>query len=461
MIAKDYFQDITPPAGGTPTPPSPRPAAPAPAQSREPEMHEYEAEESSEKSIRNIQITPTARRPRFDEGAPPRNAAPPQAPKKSSRMFLWVGLVASLAVIGALALVALRPTTVTVTPRSHTVLFDEMARFTAYPAESAATGTLAFTLETDAIEDSQIVPAQGTERVQDKAQGTITIYNDHSTTPLKLIKNTRFQTPAGLVFRTPNEINVPGKRGTTPGQLTVTVIADKAGEEYNIGPVERFTLPGLQGSPEYSKVHASSNAPMTGGFVGDRPAASESAVQAARAEIRGRLLERARSLVGEKSSETKLAFFDLTSISYESLPSVPEGDSNLRIHERARIEIPVFPADDFAYLVGQSVSAEAASGDMMLVPGEGFGAQREGSSTSTPSSIPFTLQGSAQLVWKIDVGALAEALAGREENAFQAIVATFPGIEEARARIEPFWQKSFPTDASKIKVKVEEPSLNP
>lgn len=455
-MAKDYFQDITPPTGGTPPPARPTPAA-APIQSRGAEMHEYEAEESSEKSIRNIQITPTAtRRPRYDEGS--RGApVPPQPKKRHSLTFIWIGVLLALLVVGALALVALRPTTVTVIPRSHTVLFDETARFSAYPAGSAATGTLSYSIETTSIEDSQVVPAQGTERVQDKAQGTITVYNDHSATPLKLIKNTRFQTPAGLVFRSPIEINVPGKRGATPGQLTITVVADKAGEEYNVGPIERFTLPGLQGSPEYSKVHASSNAPMTGGFVGERPAASESAVQAARAEIRARLQDQVRSLVQTKTTSSEFVFFDLTSISYESLSSSPEGESNLRIREQARIEIPVFPADSFAYLVGQSVSAEVESGNIILVAGDGFGAQRDSTSSSTATSLGFTLRGGAQLVWKVDVEALKDALAGRDESAFQPIVASFPGIEEARARIEPFWQSAFPGDPAKIRVKVEEP----
>lgn len=451
-MAKDYFQDIMPPSGGTPPPPK----APAPtASSREPQMHEYEAEESSERSIRNIQITPTARRARADEGM--RGAPmPPQPPKRRGKFFLGLGVVVLVAAGGAVALVALRPTTVTVVPRSHAVLFDDAARFSAYPADTAATGTLAYRIETESIEDSQVVPAQGTERAQDKAQGRITVYNNHSETSMRLIKNTRFETPAGLVFRTPEEILVPGKRGTTPGELTITVVADKAGEEYNVGPVERFTLPGLKGSADYANVYASSNAPMTGGFVGDRPAASESAVAAARAEIRGRLQEQARALVQEKNSDANFAFYELAKLSFESLSSAPEGEGNLRIRERARIEIPLLPADSFAYIVGQSVSADAASGDIRLVPGEGFGAQGQ----MATSSLAFTLRGTAQLVWEVDAGALAEALAGREESAFEPIVAEFPGVAEARARIEPFWQSAFPADASRIKIKIEEPAQN-
>ena len=71
----------------------------------------------------------------------------------------------------------------------------------------------------------------------------------------------------------------------------------------------------------------------------------------------------------------------------------------------------------------------------------------------------FSLDGTAQLVWKVDTALLAEALLGRDESAFQAIVESFPGIEEAHARIEPFWSNAFPGDATAIKVRVEEPQF--
>ena len=66
----------------------------------------------------------------------------------------------------------------------------------------------------------------------------------------------------------------------------------------------------------------------------------------------------------------------------------------------------------------------------------------------------FTLSGAAQLVWNVDAVALAEALAGKEEGAFQAIVAGFPGVEEARARVQPFWKNSFPENPADIRIKI-------
>ena len=387
---------------------------------------------------------------------------PPPLPlrARASRSFLWGGVALALLVLGAIALVALRPTTATVVPRSHAVLFDETARFTAYPAETAVTGTLPFTIETSTFEDSQVVPAKGTERVEDRAQGSITVYNDYSSASVKLIKNTRFQTPSGLVFRAPAEVIVPGRKGSTPGQISITVFADKPGEQYNIGPVEKFTLPGLASGPEYSKVYARSSAPTVGGFAGERPAATPAALEAAQAEIRGRLQEKALASARVRESAETFAFFDLAHLTFESLPPTTEGKEGVRIHERARMELPLFPVDKFAYVVGESVSASAESGSIVLKTGEGFGARPEGAvgEFTAGSPLSFTLRGSALLIWKVDTEELAGALAGRDKAAFQAIVKGFPGIEEAHARIEPFWKSSFPADPAAIKIKVQEPN---
>ena len=53
---------------------------------------------------------------------------------------------------------------------------------------------------------------------------------------------------------------------------------------------------------------------------------------------------------------------------------------------------------------------------------------------------------------------LAAALAGKDKEAFQVISKSFPGIEEARARVQPFWSGRFPEDPESIRIKVEDPT---
>lgn len=464
-MAKDYFQDIVPPgsdrARGAPERAvklNVKETAPEPEHE---EMHDDIAEEvglapqPGVRSIRNIAPSRTRGRLGDIREMPP---VPPSARPRRSRWWVWLIALFGVIVLALMGIFAFRDTVITVIPRSHTVAFDQTARFTAYPEATAASGTLPYRVITADYEDSETLQTQGSQHVETKASGSITVFNSYSADPVKLVKNTRFSTPNGLIFRAPADITVPGKRGTTPGQVSVTVVADAAGEQYNVAATDKFTLPGLKSNPDmYSGVYAKSSAAMTGGFAGDQPAAEPGALEAARAAIRTRLQSSAAEAVQQPDM---IAFPEISRITFQSLPSVSESANTTRIRERAHVEIVAFPKAAFAQLVAQSVSADAQDSSVELVPGANYAARLESATSSNWGADPinFTMAGQAQLVWNVDGQALAQALAGRDESAFQTVVTGFSGIQEAHARIEPFWKSSFPTEVSKIQVTVETPA---
>jgi hypothetical protein len=182
-------------------------------------------------------------------------------------------------------------------------------------------------------------------------------------------------------------------------------------------------------------------------------------VESAKAEIRDRLEKKAREAIQAFSNDDMIAFFDLSHLSYESLPPTAEAGDGVRLHERVRVEVPVFPADLFAQVIAKSVSADAELGSVHLVKGASLSTQTETIFNASLPSLLFSLQGTGQLIWNVDTEELATALAGRDESAFETIVGGFPSIEEAHARIQPFWKSSFPDKASSMKIKVEEPDF--
>src|SRR3989344_63549 len=468
-MLKDYFEDILPPQA---SPSSVQKAKDAPEvniNDTEMSLHNEPARTSdipapNSRSIRNITVS--SRTPRRFLGAD--REVPGVSPRPPRRIFssrIWMWLIATLAVLilGAILTVALRPTTVYVVPRSHAIVFDSFLQFSAYPTANAPTDTLSYTVETITLEDSAVVPSTGTEYVEAKASGTIIVVNNYSSESVRLIPNTRFETSDGLIFRTSSQIIIPGKTGNNPGEVRVEVFADEAGEKYNIGPINRFTLPGLATTPAmYADVHARSLEPMTGGALGERPAVAAGALESARAEIRMRLEQQARAAAELRTNEQTVALADLMRTIYISQPNTAEAGDKVRIREMARVEIPVFSADSFARIVSRGVSADAEESTVML----------KGISTLTSRMVEtgekfilgtdpfaFTLSGAAQVIWKVDTNSFAAALANREAVAFEAIVATFSGIEEAHARIQPFWKKTFPANPNDIQVRIEEPAL--
>lgn len=382
---------------------------------------------------------------------------------QSKQVRIWIWVAASLAffVLAVVILLSFRNTTVTVIPVSRTVTFDKTSFFTAYP-EGLTAGALSYSVTAFDFEDSAAVPSNGTEKVSERASGTITVYNEYSNSSVKLLKNSRFATPDGLVFRTPEAVVIPGKQGTSPGSISITVFADEAGEAYNVESVSRFTLPGLKSSPDmYTRVYARSLSPMSGGFVGVRPAVPAGALQTARAEVRGRLESKARDSARALASSTATVFPDLMRITYTSLTPTAEAGNGVRIHERAHVEIPVFSSALFAATVARMAGADTESATILSADGDGLAAALYGATSTNvlgKDPIEFTLSGKAQLISNVDADALANALAGRDQAAFQTIIKGFPSIQEARARIEPFWKGAFPQNVSDIHVEVSVPA---
>lgn len=444
-MVKDYFQDIVPPGelGGDDM------------ESRPPEKVPMRTSQSMsqntpDRSIRNIHIN---RRAAY---ASP--SAPPSRDRSRGKPILWIIAALCVAGLALLFLVfAFKQTTVTVVPRSQTVLLDESFQFTAYPSGSSASGTIPYTIKTADFQEFENVAASGTKHKEQKAAGTITVINNYSPEPVRLIKNTRFATASGLIFKAPTEIVLPGKQGNTPGKVNVTVAADKAGSEYNIGAGEKLTLPGLESNAAmHAAVYAETAAPITGGFLGEAPSVESSTLQSAKSAVQSKLEQKINQHVGALNTDAEFALKPVVSYSEEPAGAVSGG--TVRIGITAHVSVPTIPRKALSSAVAQAVTANASDEAYMLNPSDGFAVAVVGDGAVLGSDpIDFVLSGTGLLVANVNIEMLMSALAGRDKAAFKAIVANFPGVQSAKARIEPFWRSTFPTDPGEIYVIVTEP----
>ncbi len=412
--------------------------------------------DNGERTIRNVMVTRRTPGPRPLD---PRETAKHRPARGRTSMALWIAAaIVSISLLVLLALALFSKSTVTVTPRVHNVTFDSTALFSAMPSGVGLT----YAVQTVTLEESVVVPAQGVERVEDRATGEITVYNSYSDAPVRLIKNTRFETPNGLIYRIPSSIVVPGKTASGPGTLTVSVIADAAGPGYNSGPVEKLTVPGLKSTQAmYDGVYGQATQGMSGGFVGERPAVAADALEAARAQLRTKLSER---LVSEAAAgrDDVFVFPTLAEVTFEHLPSAPDS-SGARVGEKLMAKVPVFIKDAFAESIAQAVSAEAGSSRIVLRPGTGFAVTP---ASSTPSSldegpVQFSIAGAATLIWYVDTDELRGALLGKDKDAFKPIISQFPGVERADAQIAPFWSSTLPSNPDKLNITIAEPAETP
>ena len=327
--------------------------------------------------------------------------------------------------------------------------------------KEATADQLPYEIMTLEAEGERQVQASGEEQVTEQAEGTIMIYNNHQEAPIRLVTNTRFASPEGLIFRIKDPAVVPGysmdENGErAPGVVTAEVFADEAGEDYNIAPT-RFTIPGFEGSPEYDNVYAESSEAFSGGFDGRKFIIEDEelqmAQQALRTELRNSLLER---IPNEQPAGVEL-FQGAVTFTYETLPAVAYGDDLATIKEKVYMRIPLFKEDDFARFIAEATVPGYEGGDVRITDTDVLdfdytSATTSASDISAADQLEFELEGRPQIVWEYDADALRADLVTKNRTALSSVLSGYPAIERADATIRPFWKKTFPMEIEEIEI---------
>ena len=411
---------------------------PLPEEEREDKqiIREYREEETTIPRVKAPLYRETRTRSRFS------------APRKTA-------LIASLAVIAVAAFAVFsffRSATLAYTPKSTPLNFQNES-FTAY--KTGGDGVLLFSVVK--ISDSMGVsaPASGETQVSKKASGTIVVYNNTSAAQ-KLIANTRFQSTDGHIYRIASAISVPAKSGSAPGSLEVTVTADQAGAEYNIG-LSDFTVPGLKGDARFDTVYARSKTAMTGGLVGTERAVSPSdlaqATQNLETDLKNKLVEEAQAQVPADF----ILFPSLSETSFADLPQSTSTQTDMvTINEKGDFYGVIFKKSDLAEYVKEKKLSIPENQPIELADISTLALNFSGAAPSDllgATQISFTMNGAATAVWITDEASLKRDLAGTNKGDLANVLKNYSGIASANATIRPFWKTSFPSDPSQITLK--------
>jgi hypothetical protein len=153
---------------------------------------------------------------------------------------------------------------------------------------------------------SQEFMATKEEDISKKATGIITIYNAYSSQPQTLVKVTRFEAPDGKIFRLVNTVIVPAAKieggSIAASSIDAEVIADVAGESYNIAPSD-FTIPGFKGTDRYKGFYGKSKLAMKGGLVKKGLVVGQEDVSKAEALLKEKLLTEAKDELKKQMGE--------------------------------------------------------------------------------------------------------------------------------------------------------------
>jgi hypothetical protein len=418
-----------------------------------------------ERSIRNISVgrRPHARPPSVieDHSEPPRGPIElphRRARRKKNRFWLLALIVVVVcAVLGLLLSTVFAGATVTVHPRTEVVTVP--ASLTAAP--QAPVGTLAYQTITVTRSSSVSVPAQGTQRVSRAASGSILISNAYNSASQRLIANTRFETADGKIYRIRDSVTVPGATGSgsalTAGTVSAAVYADSPGPEYNKAAGTTFTIPGFKGDPRYGKFSAVAQGAISGGFIGDEPAVASADLATAKSSLEQKIDGEVRAAAVAEIPEGYSAIPGTLGVVFSDLTQTAGENKTATLSQSATATGIIVRQADLASAIARSAVEDYAGEAVAFGDAQGMDVALASTSARTDGTITLTLRGQAKLVWQFDPGALTQALLGKPKSEFEEVIRAFePAVAKADASIRPFWHSSFPSDATKIKIKTAE-----
>ncbi len=381
-------------------------------------------------------------------------------PKKSSKKLLYFALVVFVLTLAFGISALFKGAKISITPKEDSQPLN--ATFTA--KKDISDSSLGFQVVTVTKDAEKAVAATGQENVSKKAQGTIIIYNNYNTQSQKLVATTRFETPEGLIFRLVNAVTVPGQQvkdgKTVAGSVEVQVEADKAGDAYNVS-FKDFTIPGFKGDPKFTKVYARSKTEMSGGFSGLQKVVSSAAVSQADKDLEAELISQlSKDIVSQIPDNFVLYSTSLTykfDAATQTNPTGTASTTNAMLRKKGVASAVIFDKSALSRAIIAKVSPDVASDlvrviNLSLLNFTFSSTTKNTFDPTTTSSITFTLQGEADIVWNVDENKLKSDLLGLSKDSAKSVIANYGGIKEAWVETRPFWNQTIPTSPKNVTV---------
>lgn len=360
----------------------------------------------------------------------------PSSTKKSYKYFLLFVIIA-LIFAGLTMFLILPRATVTLIPKTE-LIQQEMKVMVSLDEDQInyQTNTIPGKLVT--LEEKFIdrFLATGQDDFSRLARGKILVYNEFRA--MTLIPS-RFETPEGLIFL--SQENVKLKLGVTE----LEVVAEKPGEEYNIGPTT-FVLPALREakSPRYNLIYAKSEQDFSGGLDKSANIINQEDIEKAEQVLQEQALAELRSQTDLNLLEPSVQVINSDfSTSLEPGEEAEAFNAILEINMQAL----AFQASDLKDLVSRNLLLKSRSGRQALSESLKLELLDSGSGL-------LEVLAQQEIYQTIDKTVLAENLAGKDKPEVQELLSDLDNIISSQVNFWPFWVKQMPHSINKIKIKI-------
>ena len=289
----------------------------------------------------------------------------------------------------------------------------------------------------------------------EKAKGTIILYNKFSSSPQTLLVDTRLDGSNGKIYKTKTKIVIPGmSKNDTPGQVSVDIYAEKEGADYNSTPLD-FKISGFKGTTKYEKFYGRSMGDITGGIIGKARQVSDLQKIETGKELKT-ILE--NKLFNEISNQISgfLLYKDALFLKTDNLTVGPiSTDGSVVLTLLGTLYGIIFDEQKLTQKIVKD-SIENNDNSELFIPNikdltfSLFG--KESILFDSVKNINFNLSGPVKIVWKLDVDKFTVDLLNKPKKDSSQILSQYPNIDSVLVKLNPPWIQFLPSKIKNIKV---------
>lgn len=388
---------------------------------------------------------------------PPRRVS--REPSRGGRGIWYVAILLIAALFFGLS-IFFTGATVQVTPKTLNPTLNE--RFVAYKKPIA--GELTFDFMVVDGEVSETLTSTTKENVQDRARGTVRIFNNHSTSSQLLIIDTRLVDENGRTYKTVERVTVPGQKTVDdvlePGFIDVEIYADipgPAGNEIETGI--RLGVAGFKeaNSPKYETIYAETLTSLEGGFSGERFVIDEDQKRATEERLIQQITENLTTRSSAQVPSTSFIPHNLSVLLNQRFNESVSETGEIVVTLQASLFNVLFNTSELEqYLIANSVVG-VSQGEVYIANIADLNISYIDQSAQTVNlesleTLGFTIDDSLAIVWNINQDLLKFELVGQKKKDFQTIISSIQGVESASVMVQPVWRGRLPDNNEDIEL---------
>ncbi|MBU6426800.1 hypothetical protein KGQ27_00995 [Patescibacteria group bacterium] len=353
----------------------------------------------------------------------------------------------------------------TVMPREIPISVDGTYIFNS----TAKSGTLSYNVIKESDSVSANVPASDGSTVETKAKGVMTVYNAYSLSARRLIAGTRFDSGNGKIYRLTGSIMIPGYAKSPsgqiiPGHIDAPIIADQAGDDYNItgtDSVGDFKIVAYKGTDKYDTIYGRIAGTVTGGFAGQKKTVAKDILASTTAALEAQLTARLQAKISGEISSNFVIYGNGYLISF-SEPAIAGGQSDSATVTISGTAYGIeLKKDELVARLANGTNLDSFKGMPYDTPGlDQLSFSISNAKDFSPAKgnpLVAELKGTMKVVGRIPVDELKAKFAGLSLSGTNAVMRQYsPVIDLAKSsgQVVPPWAK-VPTNFDKISIIVE------